>query len=547
MEELLIINWIILGIEIFIGLLVSSVFFTELFPFLELRKITLHYNEKFDIKLTKTFGTLLRQFFSFIGNFILIAVTLFLVLNFNNPDLSIPDLHYFIVVGLLILIIPKFVFTVLMSPYWTRQLKYFVTLTFIFLPLFFLDRQALENIDEISLLYPSFDFIFHLFLPSQLLLENGIEMDLASQRELFIFIFLVVPFSISLLYQIIPKLIGFYHRYSIYEWKDDEWIKVTDDSIVNDNGNAILLLHGLGVTKEDWSYYSKERNSARIVDYIRRMTAQRYDNAAIYALDFSDKLKNSLSTKYNLQNSNQIFGTEIKSKLNNYEWELLLSILLLKHEKNINRVHLVGHSTGGVISRQVIKQIYTNPEFNDVAEVIGKDKIQNSWQIVDKVSWLAVPHFGAKGASKLLLSNQQTTLIGRLIRLFFLFPPVKIIFNWMGKLLITFGLDAQATHDLDPKSKYIKKLNKPGSRVNLYGYHEYKNAYAINDSIVGEGSIIDFRYENQDLHASFDEEGFNAVHFNPPWQQYDEEVEDKEHKAAPIHHAHDVIHWIFHE
>ena len=272
-------------------------------------------------------------------------------------------------------------------------------------------------------------------------------------------------------------------------------------------------------------------------------TDDRYLRTKIFAIDFSDRLKQTFKSKYILKSSktsDNTFHADKSVQLNNYVWELLYTIYLLKEVKEIERIHLIAHSSSGLVVRQMLKEIHSNPKLDALRSIVGFDEKQSTITVIDKISWLAVPHFGAKGGSAIFLSLRKTFPFNLILHGLSSIPAI----DKFGSLLLGFGLNAPSTLDLDPFASFIKQLNSPNNKIELYSGYEYKNAYAIADQVVGSGARIKEKYHKEDDQIKFIEEGFNADHSNAPWEQLNQLPANKIHEYPPIHHSLDVIEWL---
>ena len=282
--------------------------------------------------------------------------------------------------------------------------------------------------------------------------------------------FVVSLIALILLY-ILVQFFKRRQKYSLKEWRMDNW---KDPDSRSQRGRAILLVHGFKSSMKAWK--PNRISNYSIMQYIK----EKNQNPRIFAISFTDQLKNRLTDKYEISNQ-EWSATKVSLDedlvMNAYEFELLYTIQLLEKMYNINELTVITHSSGGVVLRKVIPMLKS--------------------KIIKKVVWLSAPHRGAQG------SVHFVHFIGNSILKYFFAIPFWLLSKIPGfnKLMQRFFMkffrtihDGQAVEDLFPDSPYIRSLNQCElDIVNVDvtpGDISFINISGKSDFIAGSGSIL---------------------------------------------------------
>ncbi|OLS29391.1 MAG: Non-hemolytic phospholipase C precursor [Candidatus Heimdallarchaeota archaeon LC_2] len=468
--------------------------------------------------------------------------------------------------------------------------RYFVLFGFYFIPMSMLNLNMIRkysNNQIIDLLdwsfgIPltsqsiSFDDLVSLLLPLELI-GNFLNLEPTGFAKLLV---VAIIFVVTFLFYIYnQKNSSEENDLLFYIWKQDQFIPYSRVHLKNKP--TILLLHGLSGSLNTWQsqneIYERNNPDVRIMDYLKEKSKR--DKTAlpqIIAIKFTNQLRDELSAKYRVDKSewsrvsvNMDLDTST-IELNNYTWELL-SVLDILHGHDIKNIHVIAHSTGGLVIRDLFYNIYNSDGNLNSLQSDFKIKESNDKKegFISDITFLSVPHFGAQGGRAIInhfstglwklndgtLPNNKIEWIVDQFKFVFkiVFSLIKIILlpayfgiNNLTRRLVAMGEDAQAALDLDVNSPYLQMLNEGVERGTIKLYNDkikWRNAVAIWDLIVGQGQELS--KNNLLEQIAIEQQFFNADHANFVIENMEQFFRGNYNSTPSIHHSRDVYNWIF--
>lgn len=305
----------------------------------------------------------------------------------------------------------------------------------------------------------------------------------------------------------------------------------------------VLLLHGFAVNYKSWmGKITDDYQEVRPPVYLE----DKYDK--VFALNFSDYLKNGLLQKSYAFDPNKM--KVVNQAVNHYEWELALALSQLVKSCKPSHVHIITHSTSGVVTRS----LFTGDN-QLLFQNLGISAVNY------RLTLLAAPNKGAKGGSSVVLSNllmmnfnvaavNTTKSIVKLLP--FIRRFVEPLLDYMfGNGLMATLINCQTPVDLHPRSQYIAQLNK-NKRISEDGDWlvlfetlldvKWEVASARFDRVVGSGGNLTFDdiQENDRKGIKIQYANFRADHDNLFW----EELEQIGMKVPGIKSSKIVLEWM---
>jgi hypothetical protein len=292
--------------------------------------------------------------------------------------------------------------------------------------------------------------------------------------------------------------------------KNFKWDKY--DSKTELKSKVVLALHGLNGTYTTWN---------ELAHYIREKHGTNVD---LIAINFTNKLMDELDSMFDLYYINKSNEKPKKtntksSSLNNYIWELLLTLEKLKNNQAVQDIHIVCHSTSGLILRHLLYLIKQNN--NSTSEnyktcnklsIIFKNLFGNNESFensrIKKISFFGVPHYGANGGSATLGGKLPTCKTNYPSIIYILRLRLSHIIDNLGRGLVSLLLDSQAALHLNPHSKFMSQIGNKAESFNSpikYDCHNFiKNIKTENFLKIQEINIYDFKLKWYNLAGYYD-------------------------------------------
>lgn len=420
-----------------------------------------------------------------------------------------------------------------------KSLLTFLFTWLVYVPAMILNEQLVERAQPG--LWDDFGYMITYLLPNQLFsdLFQDAASGYAEVRVIFTIAFLGLTLS---LYHLVRSIMRsgskapYEKKFLVREWDTELSLWVEPSHVPTEE--AVFLVHGFASDLTKWHKLKPDSgDEVRLVDEATKAGFR------VLAVNLSNQLRTGLRFDYRVKKKKESYPfvrSDSLGRMSNFKWELLYALYLAKHELGVKRIHMITHSTGGIISRMALV---------DTESLLEELMIDD---LVQRVTWLAVPHRGSRAATALMKnvsspwrpSTWVFLAFGLLLKLI-PFNFVKNAIDSFGVRIVAMALDAQTGLDLWVGSRFLADLNGHGRNVVVISpATKWRNAYGKYDSVVGDGAIMqkrDFDFHAKKQLGTVEQRCFDADHA----AMAHEEIGGAMMDIPSIHRSREVCEWIF--